>query len=214
MGELLTRRRELALASDSGPIDVGNALTSKSSTNTNVWTPSLPIYMPSNTVVDIYCSFNWKTVAPYASGDTWAQFPLTGSYTVNGDIGHSSSNQNLRYNAGTTSNKWASISSWTDKTVVRLSLYQASKYIQAEFSDGTLSAQSSNQAGAVWPERTVGLRLHLKYKSYFKRIVQTTGGVVVHDCVPRKLNGVVGMLDLITDAFVPVTDSDAIITTI
>jgi hypothetical protein len=214
MGELLRRRRGLVLASESGPIDVGNALTSQSSTNASVWTPSLPIYMPSNTVVDIYCLFNWKTVAPYASDDVWAQFPLTGSYTVNGNISRGSSDQNLRYNAGTTSSRWSGITRWSDRTVVRLSISQASKHIQAEFSDGTLSAQSVNTAGAVWPERTVGLRLHLKKNSYFKRIVQTTDGIVVHDCVPRKLNGVVGMLDLITDTFVPVTNSDAIITTI
>lgn len=210
MGELLTRRRELILATGSEPIDVGNALTSNSTTA--FYTASFPIYLLANTVVDVLCSFNWGT-AGLGSSYVIAQFPMTGSYTVNGNIARESSNQNLRYNGGTTSNKWSSTSNFTGKTVVRFSFYQASKYMQVETSDGT-TYNSSNQAGTTWPTRTVGLKLHLKENLYFKRLTQTTNGVVVHDCVPRSLNGVVGMLDLIDNVFYPVNNASAIITTI
>ena len=206
----MLRRRALMAAEEEEPTpeEVGNAITG----TTAKYYSAIPINMPAKTVVEIECSFNWSTAG---LGSDYIIARLVGTNT-HGKIGRGSSSQNLRYQTLDTSgtNKWCTVANWSNKTVTKITLEIANNRLTVYFSDGT-SAVGSNGAGATpWVTRSKGFQMQLKSNLYFKRVKQTTDGVLVHDCVPRKLGSDVGMLDLVDNSFTAFTGGDARIVTI
>ena len=206
MGNLMRRRAMMQAGGDDTPVLSGNAISATTAT----WYTT-PILMPTGSIVTLDVNFKYGTGGIGTSGYNFFMFPDS---TSNGIIGRSSSSNNLRYRFSTTSGYYVTTEAFGVNIVNRIELKPADKTMTVYFSDGTYVDATGTRA---WTARTGDntLQMQLRTNFYVKRLRQVNSGdVLVHDLLPAKVGGVVGMLDVVDNTFYPYNDGNTFITTI
>lgn len=178
----------------------GNAITS----NTAFYF-STPVTRPKGSTVTIECFLK----KPGDISSSTVIFDFTASKTV---FRKQSSNKKWEYQYYGNNYSVVTPSNVTQPTK-KIELKTASKLFTLTLADD--STVDSNASSAAWPSITTQLRLHLATYFAVKEITQTdSNNTVVHHMIPDYQNGVVGMVDTVTETFYGDTTGNAYLTTI
>lgn len=192
----LMRRRAMTQAGGAEP-GVGNAITASSA-----FYFVTPITRPTGNYIEIT-----GKIAPLSQ--------MPSDYVI---ADHTANKTSLKRGSSTSKlyylyygNDWSAIIDTGYKEIRKILIDMPSSNYTATYADGT---SGTAPATRTWPAKTTEFRVQLSPFVVISELKQYTASATVHDLVPKIIDGIVGMLDLVDDTFYPDTSGYAYLTTL